>query len=79
MGNTICSIPADNAGNMLLIKDFKEENGKIFIKYRSTFNDIPFRETELIPVDNGKNMAITGDDGTVLFRFSAAWIGKLID
>lgn len=79
MNNTICSIPADNSGNKLLLKDFREENQKMFIKYRSTFNDIPFRDTELIPVDDGNNLAITGDDGTVLFRFSVAWIGKLID
>lgn len=75
---TICCIPADNNGNKLWIKDFREDGKRAFVKYRSTYNDIPFMETELFAVDGGKNLVITGSDGTVLFRFSVGWINKLM-
>lgn len=75
---TICCIPSDNENN-LFIKDARIDGQSIFVKYRSTYNDIPFIETELIFVDSGKNLAITGSNGTVLFRFSAAWVNKLIE
>ena len=74
--NTICCIPADNNGNKLWIKDFMENEGRFFIKYKSTYNDIPFIKTEIYLVDEGKNFAITGNDGTVLWRFSINWISK---
>lgn len=76
--NTIICVPADS-DNKLFMKDVRIDGQKLFVKYRSTYNNIPFRETELIPVDSGKNLAITGNDGTVLFRFSSTWISKLID
>ena len=75
---TICCIPADNNGNKLWIKDFREDRERAFVKYRSTYNDIPFMEVEVFVTDGGKNLVITGDDGTVLFRFSVSWINKLI-
>ena len=34
-------------------------------------------ETEIYIVDGGKNVVITGDDGTVLYRFSVKWLEKL--
>ena len=71
---TICCIPADNSGNKLWIKDFRRDGERFYVKYRSTYNDIPFMETDIYPVDGGKNMVITGSDGTVLFRFSIEWI-----
>ena len=74
--NIICCIPADNNGNKLWIKDFTENEGRFFIKYKSTYNDIPFIKTEIYLVDEGKNFAITGTDGTVLWRFSINWISK---
>lgn len=40
---TIAMISADSNGNKLFIKDFRvDEKGRTFIKYKSTFNDIPF-------------------------------------
>jgi hypothetical protein len=79
MNKIICCIPADNIGNKLWIKDLMEQDKKVFVKYRSTYNDFPFIETEIFMVDGGKNMVITGDDGTILFRFSVNWLNKLID
>ena len=79
MGNTICCVPADSNGNKLWLKDFKKEGKKLFIKYRSTFNDIPFRETEIYLVDNDQNLVISGDDGTVIFRFSVNWINQFVN
>lgn len=78
MNKSICCIPADNNGNKLWIKDFREDGKRAFVKYRSTYNDIPFMEVEVFVVDGGKNLVITGDDGTVLFRFSVGWIKKLM-
>lgn len=73
----ILAIPADKFGNKLFVKDLRKDKNRYFVKYRSTFNDIPFIETEIFSVDNGKNCVITGDDGTVLYRFSVEWIEKL--
>jgi hypothetical protein len=75
---TIACILADGYGNKLWLKDFRIENNRTFIKYRSTYNQIPFEEVEIFLVDEGKNFVIAGDDGTVLFRFSPQWINKLI-
>ena len=75
MNTTILYIPADNEGNKLFLKDLRKDNEKLFIKYKSTFNDVPFQETELFSVDD--NYVITGDDGTVLWRFLKQWIEKL--
>lgn len=46
------------------------------IKYRSSYNDIPFIETPLYSSDGGKNVVITGEDGTVLFRFPSIILEK---
>lgn len=78
MTHILC-IPADNNGNKLWIKDFEKKGNKMFLKYRSSFNDIPFLETEVFFMDGGKNIVITGDDGTVIFRFSEIWIKKLMN
>lgn len=75
MNTTILSIPADNTGNKLFLKDLRKDDKRLFVKYRSTFNDIPFLEVELFYVDG--NYVITGDDGTVLWRFSEQWLDKL--
>lgn len=77
MGNMICCIPADNKGNKLFIKDFKVENNRTFVKYRSTYNDIPFMDVEIFPVED--KFAICGNDGTILYRFSMNWIQQLIE
>jgi hypothetical protein len=75
--SVIVAIPADQSGNKLFLKDLKEENNRIFVKYKSTYNDIPFTETEIYGMDGGSNYVITGEDGTVLWRFSTQWIEKL--
>jgi len=73
----IVTIPADGVGNLLFLKDVRRKDGRIFIKYRSTFNDVPFQEVELHSADGGINYVITGGDGTTLWRFSKVWIEKL--
>jgi hypothetical protein len=75
--NVIACIVADNTGNKLWIKDFREDKGRLFLKYRSTYNDIPFTETEVFIVDDGLNCVITGEDGTVLYRFGVKWLEKI--
>lgn len=77
MSNVICCIPADNNGNKLWIKDFVTREGKDYLKYKSTYNDMPFTETEIFSVDGGQNVAICGTDGTILFRFNINWLSKL--
>lgn len=77
MSKTIACIPADNIGNKLWIKDGRIDGNKTFAKYRSTYNDIPFRETELH--FNGVDFAITGDDGTVLYRFHPEWFESILE
>ena len=76
-GQSIVCIPADNIGNKLYLKDFRINENKTFIKYKSTYNDILFQEVEIFLIDEGNNFVITGNDGTVLFRFSSQWIIKL--
>ena len=78
MNNIICCIPADNVGNKLWLKDFREDGKRAFVKYKSTYNDMPFMEVEIFAVDGGNNLVITGDDGTVLYRFSVNWINQLV-
>ena len=79
MSNTLM-IPADSNGNKLFLKDVRiDKKCRLIATYKSTFNDMPFFEVELFSVDSGQNFAICGDDGTVLYRFSALWIQKLID
>ena len=76
----IAMIPADKNGNKLFIKDFRvdEAKGKYYAKYKSTFNDVPFMEVELNLADEGRNVTINGDDGTVLYRFATSYIARII-
>lgn len=67
--SNILSIPADKEGNKLFIKNYSSMNGRMFCSYKSTYNDMPFQQTELFFVDDNKNVAITGTDGTILWRF----------
>jgi len=79
MSKTIACIPADNVGNLLYLKDVRINNKKIFVKYKSTYNDIPFREAEIYSSDANTNFTINGDDGTVLYRFAQSWIVYLLE
>lgn len=76
--SVIVCIPADQQGGKLFLKDLREENNRMFLKYKSTYNDIPFTETEIYGADEGKNFVITGEDGTILWRFSSTWLQKLV-
>ena len=74
----IASIPADKQGNKIFIRDLRvDKKQRTFVKYKSTYNDIPFMEVELYGVDNGQNCAICGDDGTILYRFSVEYLGAI--
>ena len=73
----ITAIPANNEGDKLYLKDFREANNRTYVKYKSTYNDIPFTETEVFLSDQGRNFVITGEDGTVLWRIPIYWIDKL--
>jgi hypothetical protein len=64
----ILSIPANHEGDKLFIKHFHTMNKRMFCSYKSTYNDMPFQETELFFADNNKNVVICGEDGTVLWR-----------
>ncbi len=74
METKIICIPADNVGNKLWLKELRKKNNRMYIKYRSTYNDMPFIETEIYQVDDGNNFAITSDNGTILYRFSVNWL-----
>jgi hypothetical protein len=72
-------IPVDRDGNLLFIKEPRQDaHGRLMVKYRSTLNDLPFFETYLYS-DGNANCTINGDDGTVLFRFSADYVLQLIE
>jgi len=77
--SVVVMIPADAMGNKLYLKDFKEENTRMFLEYKSSFNDIPFRESEIFYADGGKSCVITGEDGTVIWRFPIHILNKLRD
>lgn len=77
MGQVILCIPADSNGNKLWIKNFEKLDNKLYLEYKSTYNDIPFRRTEIF-ISND-NLIITGDDGTILYRFPSMLINSLID
>lgn len=79
MGTKIACIPVDAEGNKLWLKEPAIKSGKTFIKYKSTHNDVPFTETEIYTTDNEKNFVITGDDGTVIYRFPVRWVETLFD
>ena len=74
---TIACIPADQIGNKLYIKDLRIDKDKVFVKYKSTYNQVPFMEVELNIIDEGKCATINGDDGTVLYRFSTGWLNGI--
>ena len=49
-------IPSDSDGNKIFIKDLRiDEKQRMFVQYKSTYNDIPFVETQIFEVDNGQN------------------------
>ncbi len=79
MGKQAVMIPTDSAGNFLFIKDFRIDDKRFFAEYKSTYNQIPFIEVELFLADSDQNFTICGDDGTVLYRFSIAWMQKLLN
>ena len=64
---TIQAIPINRNGDLLFIKDFARNEDKMFLSYRSMINDIPFQRQQVFEHQN--NVLITGDDGTVLYRF----------
>lgn len=64
---TIQSIPINRNGDLLFIKDFEVIDGKMFLSYKAMINDIPFIRQQVF--DHQGNILITGDDGTVLYRF----------
>ena len=72
MSQNIVFIPADHEGNKLILKDLRREGDKTFVFYKTTYNDIPFTETEIFPM--GDNYVITGDDGTILYTFVKQWL-----
>lgn len=74
-GQVIACIPTDTEGNKLWIKNYTENNGKMYVEYKSTYNDMPFTKTQIFYVDN--MVVITGNDGTVLYRFSPQWLLKI--
>ena len=79
MSKQIAMIPIDKDGNMLFLSDLRiDENKQLFVHYKPTYNDAPLQETPLFSVDSGANLAICGDDGTVMYRFSVEWLNKLI-
>lgn len=63
----IQSIPINRNGDLLFIKNFEQKENKLFLEYKSMLNDIPFIKTQVF--EHEGNILITGDDGTVLYRF----------
>jgi hypothetical protein len=78
MTTIITCIPADNKGNKLWLKDLKTKQDRTYVKYKSTYNDMPFIETEIYTIGGGEHAVITGDDGTVLYRFHKSWLERLV-
>ena len=72
---TIAVIQADNQGAKLVLKDLEREGDRLFLKYKATWNDVPWQRTEVFVVDG--RVVITGDDGTVLYRFGMEWLEKI--
>lgn len=77
MGKLIKSIRINQEGDLLFIREFREENGRYFIKYRSMVNDIPFQEIELFVEDI--EFVIVGGNGKVLYRFMIEALEGLIN
>ena len=64
---TIQAIPINRNGDLLFLKNFEQQNDKLFLEYRAMINDIPFQKTQAY--EHQGDILITGDDGTVLYRF----------
>ena len=75
----IQAIPAGDGNHKLLLKEPRKEGEIQYVKYRSTYNDMPWQEIPLALVDENRNFAITGDDGTVIWRFPVMLINRLAD
>jgi len=75
----IAAIPIDRQGNLLFVSNFVNKEGRFFLDVKSTLNDMPLHEEEIFLADNNQNFVITGDDGTVLYRFSVLWIEKITE
>jgi hypothetical protein len=63
----IQSIPINRNGDLLFIKNFEQKENKLFLEYKSMLNDIPFMKTQVF--EHEGMTLITGEDGTVLYRF----------
>lgn len=63
----IQSIPINRNGDLLFIKNFEQQNDKLFLEYRAMINDIPFQKTEVFTEEG--NLFIVGSNGAVLYRF----------
>jgi len=63
----IQSIPINRNGDLLFIKNFEQQNDKLFLEYTAGISGVPFQRTEVF-VDQG-NCLITGGNGVVLYRF----------
>ena len=66
-------IPTDQLGGKLILKNYRKEGDRHFVEYRTTYNDIPFREIEIFLIEE-EVFVITGDNGTILYTFSKLWI-----
>lgn len=64
---TIQAIPINRNGDLLFIKNFEQQNDKLFLEYKSMLNDIPFVKTQVF--EHQGRCLITGEDGTVIYRF----------
>ena len=78
MSKTILTIQADREGNKLFVMNYHKMNDRMFCSYKSTYNDMPFQDTELFFADDNKNVVICGDDGTVLWRFNSELLNKVL-
>ena len=65
----IQSIPINREGDLLFLKEFREDNGRFFIKMKSMLNQIPFKEEELFLTDENQNFVVLGGNGKPVFRF----------
>jgi len=69
MNNKIQAIPLNGKGDLLFLRNFEQKKDKFFIEYRAMINDVPFQKVQIWLIDGNKNFVITGDDGTVMYRF----------
>lgn len=77
MSIKIACIPADKEGNKLWLRDLVVGEDGLFVQYKTTYNDMPWQKCPLFLLEDEKTLAITGDDGTILYSFSIEWIGAL--